>query len=77
MCVTSFVTGRSGSFDVAVALLEHGEWLIGQGRGNDAEPLLDEAQEIFERLPAAPWLERVFQARPLSDAQLMRPRQGS
>ena len=62
---------------MAVALLEHGEWLIGQGRGNDAEPLLDGAQEIFERLPAAPWLERVFQARPLSDAQLMRPRQGS
>jgi predicted ATPase/DNA-binding SARP family transcriptional activator len=67
----------SRPFDVAVALLEHGEWLAGQGRRNDAEPLLDEAQEIFERLRAAPWLERVSQTRRLEDAQLMRPRQGS
>ncbi len=67
----------SRPFYVAVALLEHGEWLAGQGRDNDAEPLLEEAQEIFERLRAAPWLERVSQARPFSDAQLMRPRQGS
>jgi predicted ATPase/DNA-binding SARP family transcriptional activator len=50
-------------FYVAVALLERGEWLAGQGRGNDAEPLLDDAQEIFERLKARPWLERASQSR--------------
>jgi tetratricopeptide (TPR) repeat protein len=46
-------------FDVAVAELEHAEWLLTQGRAEDADPLLAEAREIFERLEAAPWLERV------------------
>ena len=45
-------------FDLGVALLEHGEWLTAQGRAADAEPLLAEAREIFERLGAKPWLER-------------------
>jgi hypothetical protein len=49
-------------FYIAVTLLERGEWLAGQDRRKDAEPLLDEAQEIFERLRAMPWLERVSQA---------------
>jgi class 3 adenylate cyclase/tetratricopeptide (TPR) repeat protein len=40
-------------------LLEYGEWLVAQSRAGDAEPLLAEAREIFERLGAAPWLERV------------------
>jgi hypothetical protein len=53
-------------FYVAVALLERGEWLAGQSRADEAEPLLDEAQEIFERLRATPWLERVSQARALT-----------
>jgi class 3 adenylate cyclase/tetratricopeptide (TPR) repeat protein len=44
---------------LAVTELEHAEWLLEQGRGNDAEPLLAEASEIFERLEAKPWLERV------------------
>jgi tetratricopeptide (TPR) repeat protein len=48
-------------FYVAVALLEHGEWLAGQGRREDAEPLLAEAREIFKRLKARPWLERTSQ----------------
>jgi tetratricopeptide (TPR) repeat protein len=64
----------SQPFYVAVTLLENGEWLAGHGRGGDAKPLLDEAQEIFERLRAAPWLERVSRACSFSDAQLMRPR---
>ena len=38
--------------------LEHGEWLGEQGRADEAEPLLAEAREIFERLGATPWLER-------------------
>jgi tetratricopeptide (TPR) repeat protein len=51
-------------FPLAVVLLEHGEWLHGQGRGADAEPLLAEARETFERLRARPWLERLDEASP-------------
>ncbi len=50
-------------FYVAVALLEHGEWLAEQGCGVDAEPLLAEACETFQRLKARPWLERASQSR--------------
>jgi predicted ATPase/class 3 adenylate cyclase len=45
-------------FWLAVTLLEHAELLDGQGRPAEAEPLLAEAREIFERLEAGPWLER-------------------
>jgi class 3 adenylate cyclase/tetratricopeptide (TPR) repeat protein len=45
-------------FFVAATELEHAEWLVGQGRREEAEPLLAEARELFERLEAAPWLER-------------------
>ncbi len=45
-------------FHLAVVQLEHAEWLGGQARVDEAEPLLTEAQEIFGRLQAAPWLER-------------------
>ena len=45
-------------FDLAVVRLEHAEWLAGEGRLDDAEPLLEEARAIFERLRAAPWVER-------------------
>jgi len=38
--------------------LEHAEWLVGQRQPSQAEPLLAEATEIFERLEARPWLER-------------------
>jgi class 3 adenylate cyclase/tetratricopeptide (TPR) repeat protein len=47
------------SFDLAVVLLEHAEWLAAEGRFEEAEPLAVEAREIFERLRAAPYLERV------------------
>jgi class 3 adenylate cyclase/tetratricopeptide (TPR) repeat protein len=46
-------------FWMAVALLEFGEWLVGQDRVDDAKPHVDEAREIFERVKAAPWLERL------------------
>jgi hypothetical protein len=46
-------------FWVAVTQLEHGEWLAAAGRAGETEPLLAEAREIFERLEAAPWLERL------------------
>jgi hypothetical protein len=47
-------------FWLGVTLLEHAEWLIEQGgRGDEAEPLLTEARQIFEGLRARPWLERL------------------
>jgi hypothetical protein len=49
-------------FYMAVTQLEHGEWLAGEGRSPEAEPLLAEAREIFERLEAGPWVERAARA---------------
>ena len=46
------------AFYLAVTQLEHAEWLLGQGRRDDAEPLLDEARQTFHWLEARPWLER-------------------
>jgi class 3 adenylate cyclase/tetratricopeptide (TPR) repeat protein len=46
-------------FWLAVTQLEHGESLVAQGRVEDAEPLLTEARETFERLEAAPYLDRL------------------
>jgi hypothetical protein len=40
-------------------LLEHAEWLAGDGRGQEADPLAAEAREIFERLRATPYIERL------------------
>lgn len=45
-----------------MTLLEQGEWLMAQDRGEEAQPLLAEAREAFERLQATPWLERAAQA---------------
>jgi tetratricopeptide (TPR) repeat protein len=46
-------------FYLAVTLLEQGEWRAAQARRDEAEPLLAEAREIFERLEAKPWLDRL------------------
>jgi tetratricopeptide (TPR) repeat protein len=46
-------------FSLAVTLLEYGEWLSGQERSEDARPMLEEAGEIFQRLKATPWLDRL------------------
>jgi hypothetical protein len=46
-------------FEMAMVLLEHGEWLVQQGRADEAAPLLGESRKIFEGLEASPWLERV------------------
>ena len=46
-------------FYLAVVQSEHGEWLTARGRPEDAQPLLAEARDTFERLQAAPWLERL------------------
>jgi hypothetical protein len=50
------------AFYLAVTLLEHGEWLVRQDQPNRAQPLFAEASDIFERLEARPWLERVTAA---------------
>jgi hypothetical protein len=51
-------------FYLAVAELEQAEWLVTEGRIDEAEAVLVEAREIFERLEATPWLERVAQLGP-------------
>jgi class 3 adenylate cyclase/tetratricopeptide (TPR) repeat protein len=51
-------------FDLSVTLVEHAEWLSGQDRGGDAEPLASEATIIFERLRAKPWIERASRVVP-------------
>jgi class 3 adenylate cyclase/tetratricopeptide (TPR) repeat protein len=48
-------------FWLAVTMLEHAEWLAVQSRPEEAAPLFDEAREIFHRLGAQPWLERLDQ----------------
>ncbi len=45
-------------FNLAVTELEHAGWLVAHNRAEEAEALLTEASEIFERLGAQPWLER-------------------
>ena len=45
-------------FWLAVTMLEHAEVLIADGRGEEAEPLLPEARDIFAELRARPWIER-------------------
>lgn len=66
VCVACGAENREHSliFDLAVTELEHGEWLVRQGRSDETEPLLAEAQETFERLEATPWLERALAVRP-------------
>ena len=58
------------TFWLAVTQLEHAEWLAGEGRDSDAEPLLAEAREAFKRLEARPWLERLDAADVLEQAEV-------
>jgi tetratricopeptide (TPR) repeat protein len=46
-------------FYLAVVQLEYGEWLTARGQPDDAQPLLADARDTFERLQAQPWLDRV------------------
>jgi tetratricopeptide (TPR) repeat protein len=57
-------------FYLAVALLEHAEWLVAHDRTPEADPLLQEARHIFERLEARPWLERATVAAQPGQAQI-------
>jgi tetratricopeptide (TPR) repeat protein len=45
-------------WDLAIALVEHGEWLAGRGRLEEAEGVAQQARELFERLGAGPSIER-------------------
>ena len=57
-------------FHHAVTQLEHVEWLISQGRGGQAQPLLAQARETFEQLEAKPWLERLATAEATTPAEI-------
>ena len=46
-------------FERAVVQLEHAEWLAAEGRAEEAATQAGEAREIFERLRATPWIERL------------------
>jgi hypothetical protein len=46
-------------FARSVSALEFGEWMSAIGDEERARALLDEAQAVFERLGAKPWVERV------------------
>jgi tetratricopeptide (TPR) repeat protein len=58
-------------FHLAVVQLEHGEWLTARGRPDDAQPLLAEARDAFERLQAQPWLDRVNAVAPGAAAEAL------
>jgi tetratricopeptide (TPR) repeat protein len=49
----------STPFWLAVTLLEHASWLAANDRAVEAEPLFGEARDIFERLEARPFLDRI------------------
>jgi len=55
-------------FWLAVTLLEQGEWLAARGRAGDAALVLTEARQIFERLQARPWLDRLARTTSLVEA---------
>jgi class 3 adenylate cyclase/tetratricopeptide (TPR) repeat protein len=60
-------------FWLAVTLLEHGERLSTDGRA-EARSLLEEARDIFERLHARPWLERLARtAGPQDETLVLEP----
>ena len=46
-------------FWLAVTLLEHAEWLVRNGRGDEASALIPEGRTIFDQLGAVPWLARL------------------
>jgi len=50
-------------FHIGMVLAEYGQWLEGEGRADEAAPVLAEAREIFENLKATWWLDRLAGAR--------------
>jgi hypothetical protein len=60
---TGELRGIQAPFVLGQVLVEHAELLESLGRQKDAGPAREEAQEIFARLKATPWLERAQAAR--------------
>jgi class 3 adenylate cyclase/tetratricopeptide (TPR) repeat protein len=60
---TGLLRELSVPFYLAVVQTEHAEMLASAGLRGEAEALLAEAHETFERLRATPWVERVDAAR--------------
>ncbi len=56
---------------LAATLVELGEWLVAQGRLEEAEPLLVEAAGVFDDLRAHAWAARVAAATSSLEAQAM------
>ena len=51
-------------FHLALVQLEFGEWLVSEGRAEEARPMLDEARATFEGLQAVPYLGRIAETMP-------------
>jgi predicted ATPase/class 3 adenylate cyclase len=62
--------GLAMPFPLAVAQLEHGEWLTAAGRPEDASQVLTAAREAFQRLQATPWLDRLDALRAIAPAEI-------
>jgi len=62
---TALAAARSlgNRWPLAEVLADYGRFLVSVGRFDDAAPLLDEAQELFEYMGANRWLERIEAAR--------------
>jgi len=56
---TAFFRDMSFPLYLGATLFDQGEWLVHQGSDDQAAPLLAEAREIFERLRAQWWLDRI------------------
>jgi hypothetical protein len=54
-------------------LFDYGRWLVQTGRTEEAAPLLEEAQTLFERMKATRWLERVAQVLARSEPEAAIP----
>ena len=50
-------------------LFDYGRWLVQTDRAEEAAPLLEEAQTIFERMGATRWLERVAEVLPSRETE--------
>ena len=48
---------------VGLASMRYADWLITQGRGELATPLLDDAEQVLTALHATPWVDKVRRAR--------------
>ena len=57
------------AFWLAPVLHDYGAWLVSTGRPDEAAPLLTEARELFERMGATTWIQRLDAIAPAVAAQ--------